>query len=841
MMQQYLAIKAEHSDKLLFYRMGDFYELFFEDAKRAAKLLDITLTARGNSAGEPIPMAGVPYHAAENYLARLIRMGESVAICEQVGDPATSKGPVERKVMRIVTPGTVTDAALLDERRENLISSIYGHKEEYGIATLDLTSGRFRVNQLHGQEQLQSELARLQPTEMLCSEQTQLSVNEINLRELPHWHFEYQGAYQRLCEQYGVAHLDGFGSKELPLAISAAGALLRYVEETQSALLQHLQPLICDHNNDILLIDANSRRNLELDRKSNSNSSLIEIIDQTVTPMGGRMLQRWLARPIRCQQTLRERYHAIETLLEQDDDISLQESLRSIGDIERILARISLKTARPRDLSQLRQALAQLPQIRDQLQPFDSPRLQQLLNIIEPHPELSELLNRAVIKEPPLLIRDGGVIAPGFDPELDRLRSLHQDADSYLQDLESREREESGLGSLKVKYNKVHGFFIEISRSQSDSVPAHYQRRQTLKNSERFTTPELKGFEAEALRAAEQALSLEKDLYERLLEELIPSIPSLQRSADALSELDLISGFCSSARTMDLVAPTLSDTPGIEIYNGRHLVVEQVLDQPFIGNDIKLGQERHMLIVTGPNMGGKSTYMRQIALIAVLAYIGSYVPADRAILGPIDQIFTRIGAADDLSSGRSTFMVEMTETATILNQATSQSLVLMDEVGRGTSTFDGLSLAWSSAIDLGERIKAMTLFATHFFELTTLSEEVEGIANIHLDAVEHRDKIIFMHQVKEGAANQSYGLQVAALAGVPSAVIERARLKLFELENEASQQQQGAQLDLFSTPIVPKVPDRYQPIIDELKSLNPDELTPKQALDALYQLKQLLN
>jgi len=840
-MQQYLRIKAQHPDTLLFYRMGDFYELFFEDARKAARLLDITLTARGQSGGDPIPMAGVPYHAAEQYLGRLVRLGESVALCEQIGDPATSKGPVERQVMRIITPGTLTDEALLDERRENLLMALHQQGSIYGLAVLELSTGRFSVQEVRGSEALQSELARLQPAELLTCEDSTLPEavrDRPGLRRLPPWHFDCDSATRLLCAQFGTHDLSGFGVEELTIALGAAGALLQYVRDTQRTAMPHLRSLAVERHEDGILLDAASRRNLELETSLSGHHehTLAGVLDRTATAMGSRCLRRWINRPIRAHGVLQQRYHAIGTLLDSGTHEVLHPILRGIGDVERILARVALKSARPRDLAALRHAVSRLPALHEVLSKADSPLLTVLALSIGTHPVVHDVLQRAIIETPPQLIRDGGVIAPGYDAELDELRALSEHADQYLIDLETRERERSGIANLKVSYNRVHGYYIEVTRAQSERVPDDYIRRQTLKGAERYITPELKGFEDKVLSARERALAREKSLYEALLDQLIAHLAALQVSTTALAELDALTNLAERAERLNLSPPQLSTAPGLHIEGGRHPVVERVLDTPFTPNDLDLDDTRRMLIITGPNMGGKSTYMRQIALIVLLAHIGSYVPAECAVIGPIDRIFTRIGAADDLAGGRSTFMVEMTETANILHNATDQSLVLMDEIGRGTSTYDGLSLAWACAAQLADQIRAYTLFATHYFELTVLPEQYPGMANVHLDAVEHGDRIVFLHAVKDGPADRSYGLHVAALAGVPQAVITAARLRLKELEGRPLTTQAGAQnppqLNLFAA-------EAPHPALVALTELHPDELTPRQALEALYRLKDL--
>lgn len=840
MMQQYLRIKADYPDMLLFYRMGDFYELFFSDAQKAAKLLDITLTARGQSSGKPIPMAGVPYHSAEGYLAKLIKLGESVVICEQVGDPATSKGPVERQVSRIITPGTVSDEALLEERRDNLLLALHGDANKFGLATLDITSGRFHVLEVHGEEALLGELARLRPAEILIndtSEHEKLLGNYPSVRRRPPWEFENSSAQRILTQQFQTKDLSGFGITHLPLAIGAAGCLLQYIQFTQRTALPHIRQINVEQRDESIILDAATRQNLEIttNLKGGNDNTLASVFDHTATAMGSRLLGRWLNQPQRNVSLLKQRQQNITLLLEHRIYQPLHQCLKQIGDIERGLARIALHTARPRDLSLLRHALTVIPEIRQQLLPVAAPELQSSLAKIQAFPEILELLQHAVVENPPALIRDGGVIARGYDSELDEFRALSSDASDYLLQLEQREKLRTGISTLKVAYNRVTGYYIEISRGQADNAPVDYIRRQTLKNCERFITPELKNFEDKVLSSHSRALAREKFLYEQLLEILRQDLEPLQLCAIALAELDVLANLAERADSLNLTAPTLAQETGVYIEAGRHPVVEQVLDVPFVPNDIHLDPKRRMLIITGPNMGGKSTYMRQTALIVLLTYIGSFVPAKSAIIGPIDRIFTRIGAADELASGRSTFMVEMTETANILHNATENSLVLMDEVGRGTSTFDGLSLAWACAAYLAQTIRAYTLFATHYFELTQLPEIITNVVNVHLNAIEHEDKIIFLHAVNEGPASQSYGLQVAQLAGVPQTVIQQAKIKLRELEQHGLVKQNSSlQPDLF------QAPQHSNPLLKMLGEINLDELSPRQALDILYQFKKLL-
>ncbi|ELD4507883.1 DNA mismatch repair protein MutS [Salmonella enterica] len=813
MMQQYLKLKAQHPEILLFYRMGDFYELFYDDAKRASQLLDISLTKRGASAGEPIPMAGIPHHAVENYLAKLVNQGESVAICEQIGDPATSKGPVERKVVRIVTPGTISDEALLQERQDNLLAAIWQDGKGYGYATLDISSGRFRLSEPADRETMAAELQRTNPAELLYAEdfaEMALIEGRRGLRRRPLWEFEIDTARQQLNLQFGTRDLVGFGVENASRGLCAAGCLLQYVKDTQRTSLPHIRSITMERQQDSIIMDAATRRNLEITQNlaGGVENTLAAVLDCTVTPMGSRMLKRWLHMPVRNTDILRERQQTIGAL--QDTVSELQPVLRQVGDLERILARLALRTARPRDLARMRHAFQQLPELHTQLETVDSAPVQALRKKMGDFAELRDLLERAIIDAPPVLVRDGGVIAPGYHEELDEWRALADGATDYLDRLEIRERERTGLDTLKVGYNAVHGYYIQISRGQSHLAPINYVRRQTLKNAERYIIPELKEYEDKVLTS----------------------------KGKALAELDVLVNLAERAWTLNYTCPTFTDKPGIRITEGRHPVVEQVLNEPFIANPLNLSPQRRMLIITGPNMGGKSTYMRQTALIALLAYIGSYVPAQNVEIGPIDRIFTRVGAADDLASGRSTFMVEMTETANILHNATENSLVLMDEIGRGTSTYDGLSLAWACAENLANKIKALTLFATHYFELTQLPEKMEGVANVHLDALEHGDTIAFMHSVQDGAASKSYGLAVAALAGVPKEVIKRARQKLRELEsispNAAATQVDGTQMSLLAAP------EETSPAVEALENLDPDSLTPRQALEWIYRLKSLV-
>jgi DNA mismatch repair protein MutS len=867
MMQQYLRIKAEHPHELVFYRMGDFYELFFDDAKTASDLIDITLTARGKSNGQPIPMAGVPYHAAEGYLAKLVQLGQSIAICEQIGDPATSKGPVERKVVRIVTPGTVTDEALLKEGKDNLLVAVNRQAESnlYGIASLDIGSGRFLVLEALGEDALQTELQRLNPAELLLTqdlENQSFADRYTGTRFRPSWEFDHDSAERLLCDQFSTQSLEAFGCQEAITAIGAAGCLLAYAKETQRTALPHISRIQLEDRDEAVTLDSATRRNLEIDINLNGSESntLFQLLNKSATCMGSRLLCRWLHRPLRQKVVLESRQDAIASLLQEYRFETIKSSLKVIGDLERILGRIALKSARPRDLSRLCLSLASYPEIQTLLKQHDASLLKDLGTAISEFPDIVDLLDRAIIDSPPVLIRDGGVIAEGYDEELDELRNISSNAGQFLIDLENQERERTGISTLKVGYNRVHGYYIEISRGQSEKAPAEYIRRQTLKNAERFITPELKTFEDKALSAKSRALSREKALYEDLIEQLNQSLQALQTSADAVAQLDVLNTLAERADALQFCRPQLSEERGIFITNGRHPVVEQVLNNGnFIPNDVTLNDDSSMLIITGPNMGGKSTYMRQTALITLLAHTGSFVPATEAQIGIVDRIFTRIGSSDDLAGGRSTFMVEMTETATILQNATAKSLVLMDEIGRGTSTFDGLSLAWACAEYLAKELQALCLFATHYFEITSLPEQCQGVVNMHLSATEHNDSIVFLYKIQQGPASQSYGLKVAQLAGIPRAVISEAEKQLAMLENgehphsnnsnshvnsslsssnsrkevsvDSSTKQQPHQTELFSSPT--------SAALEALAKVDPNELTPRQALELVFHMKTL--
>jgi len=859
MMQQYLRIKAEHPNELVFYRMGDFYELFFDDAKKASDLLDITLTARGKSGDNPIPMCGIPYHSADGYLAKLVKVGVSVAICEQIGDPATSKGPVERKVVRIVTPGTLSDESLLEENQDNLLICIDQYcdkrkeEERWGMAAMDLSSGRFTVQELENLEAVLSELQHLDPAELLINDSyahPDIIHDRRGVRPQPEWAFDQSSAEKLLNKQFNTHSLSGFGVENMTVGLRAAGCLLQYVRDTQKSALPHIRRITAEQYNDSVIMDAATRRNLEIDcnQHGGDDNTLYDVMENTSTAMGKRLLRRWLNRPLRDLQSIEQRQEAVQNLLENYQFESVREVLNNIGDMERILSRVALRSARPRDLSRLGASLTCFPQVQQELDKNTASLLTQLKEQIGTFPETVDLLQKAIIENPPMVIRDGGVIAEGYDEELDELRAISSNAGDFLVQMEAREKERTGLSTLKVGYNRVHGYFIEISRAQAEQAPVEYIRRQTMKNAERFITPELKEFEDKALSSKSRALTREKALYDKLVEKLNDELENLQQAAQAVAQLDVLNNFADRAEALNYSRPTLHDSPGIEIEDGRHSVVEQVLEDPFVPNNLALDNKQRMLIITGPNMGGKSTYMRQAALITLLAHTGSFVPAASAKIGIVDRIFTRIGSSDDLAGGRSTFMVEMTETANILHNATANSLVLMDEIGRGTSTFDGLSLAWACAVHLAEKVKAFTLFATHYFELTVLAEQMGHIRNVHLDATEHDDNIVFLHAVQEGAANRSYGLQVAKLAGIPGNVIAQASDKLHELEQQELTSDTAPTTVAEPQPVSPPdTPPAFQgelfappepKALETLRELDPDNFTPRQALDMLYQLKK---
>jgi DNA mismatch repair protein MutS len=847
MMRQYLGVKAEHPDKLVFYRMGDFYELFYDDAERASRLLDITLTSRGQSAGAPIPMAGVPFHAIEQHLARLMKAGESVVIVEQYGDPASSKGPMERRVSRIVTPGTLVDANLLDARRDSLLVAVSASAKRCGIAWLNLASGQFALTESPASE-LAANLARIEIAELLVAEDATLPLpplQQVATRTLPAWHFDPAAAERSLARHFGTRDLAGFGATDMPLAVGAAGALLGYAASTQTSALAHVRALEVVTTSSLIELDPATRRNLEIvaPLSGDEGSTLHTLLDGCVTSAGSRALRLWLTEPRRDPRHAIERHDAIEAMLyDARGRESLTTQLRRTTDVERIAARIALQSVRPRELAALRDTLAAAPALSAALAAFAAPLIANAAAALAVDVSWAMLLDRAIAIEPASNLRDGGVFASGYDADLDELRAIDTQCGDFLVALERRERERTGIASLKVEYNRVHGFYIEVTHGNVGRVPDDYRRRQTLKNAERYITPELKAFEDKALSAQERALAREKHLYQVLVESLLPAIPALQSLARALATADVLAALAERAQALRWVRPQFSGETGVRIVAGRHPVVAQQVES-FVANDVELTRERRLLVVTGPNMGGKSTYMRQTALIVLMAYCGSFVPAQSATFGPIDAIFTRIGAADDLAGGRSTFMVEMTEAAYIVHRATPQSLVLIDEIGRGTSTFDGLALAWAIAHRLAETNRSLTLFATHYFELTALAAEIDGCANVHFDAIETKSKsgdgIVFLHAVADGAASKSYGLQVARLAGLPAETVRQARNHLARLDQFSTQR--DGQRDLFAADEPPSMSaaPRESALAAHLAALDPDALSPREALQKLYELKRL--
>ena len=834
MMQHYLQTKAEYPDILLFYRMGDFYELFYDDAKRAADLLDLTLTYRGHAAGQAIPMAGLPYHALENYLARLLNKGESVAICDQIGDKPTGKAPMERQVTRIITPGTATDEALLDARRDNILLAIYQktQSKSFGLSFVDISDGRFHL--LHAQDtpQLMAEILRLQPKEILipasCHDLEWPIKTAIKIR--PDWDFDPQRAQELIRQQFNLQHLQALGEITEDVSWSTLGCLLVYLNITQRQTISHLTHLTIEKSKDFLYLDAATQRHLELFNHAQNagNHTLLTCLDHTACAMGSRRLRRWLSHPLRDHAVLRARQSAIKNLIPHA--LNLHDLLRQICDMERIISRISLGSARPRDLVQLRKTLALLPEIHPVLHDLSCDLTKNLSENLYPLPELLELLNHAIADAPNAWVRDGGVIAQGFDQELDELRVLNQTVHELVLALEQEEKSRTSLSTLKVGHNRIQGYYIELSKAQAERAPQHYQRKQTLKQVERYVTPELTAFDERVSSAESRALAREKWLYEHILQSMQAEIAALKQRAHALADLDVLCNLAERSQTLGWACPSLVDDHIIEINQGRHPVIQSIVKERFIANDLTLDAENFVLLITGPNMGGKSTYMRQNALIIVLAHIGSFVPADSARIGPIDQLFTRIGASDDLASGRSTFMVEMTETAYILRNATANSLVLIDEIGRGTSTQDGMALAHATCTYLAQTIRAYTLFATHYFELTKLSDQFSCLRNVHVDALSEKSNLVFLYHMHPGPANRSYGIEVAALAGLPDEVLTLAKAYLLE-HNSADHIQ-------INVPVLPPEP-RLSTVLHALSQIDPDQLSAREALNALYHLKSL--
>ena len=841
MMQQYLSIKAEYEDTLLLYRMGDFYELFFEDAEIASKLLGITLTSRGRANGR-IKMAGVPFHSVNQYIQKLIAQSIPVAICEQVGD-ATGKGPVDRKVVRVFTPGTLTDDNLLDARSENLLVSAHQIDHSWSLAILEISSGRFSARDYPDLHQIQSEVERIKPAEVLVEEDSPLvqSLHSKGVQEIPGWYFSYERAAELLKKQFGVRDLTAFECERHPGGTAVAGALLQYATDVYGKDLPHIERLKFNSPNDSLQIDHYSWRNLEIESTlaGDTKNSLLSLLDKCTTSMGARQLRRWLRFPVRDRKEIERRHQIIEHLLIDSRYETVRKSLKEFCDIERIASRIATRSAKPIDLVRLKETFELVPQLIESASADECRETTKLCRSIQALPELTELLHRAVRVPPAAVLRDGGVIQQGYDDELDVLTKLRDDSGLALVEMETRERKRAGIKNLRIKYNRIHGYFIEVSRLAADQLPDDYVRRQTLKHNERFITPELRTFEGKILSAKEKSIAREKFLYEELIENIQRFVSDIQITARAIAELDSLCNFAFISRELDLTCPVLTDRPQVSIVGGRHLLIESVLNTPFVANDTELNDTDRLLLITGPNMGGKSTYMRQTALIVLLAHTGSFVPAVSATIGRIDRIFTRIGASDDLSSGNSTFMVEMTEMATILHNATNQSLVIVDEIGRGTSTFDGLALAWACAKSLLVDVRALCMFSTHYYEITALADTLLGARNVHLDAVQYRGEIVFLFTVKSGATNQSYGIQVAQLAGIPSKVISTASDKLSEL-TDSSCRQSSNHMEL---PVQPTIFDLLvtppSPVLDKLSDIQPDDLSPREALELLYELKQL--
>ena len=851
MMQQYLGLKADFPGTLLFYRMGDFYEMFYADAEKAARLLDITLTTRGQSAGQPVVMAGVPFHSMEGYLAKLIRHGESVAICEQVGEVGASKGPVERKVVRVVTPGTLTDSELLNEKSESMLMAVHqGPRNRCGLAWLSVTQGVVHLAEC-APDQVADWIGRVAPSELAYSagcttpfedrlKRLRASSHALYLTARPEWQFDSALGQRKLLDALQTASLSSWNAQDLPLAHAAAAALLGYAEHTQGRSLTHIHSVQVQRDDELMDLPATTRRNLELVQtlRGEDSPTLFSLLDTCMTGMGSRMLKSWLLEPRRDRSEAQHRLHAISTL-KSNLWQTLRGQLKGCADVERITARTALRQVRPRELVALVQTLQKTELLAQHLRGLEG-YLAHISQALQPPSYCAVLLGRAIAAEPAALVRNGGVIADGFDADLDELRGIQTNCDAFLLDLEVREKARTGIANLRVQFNKVHGFYIEVTTGQVDKVPDDYRRRQTLKNAERFITPELKAFEDKALSAQERALAREKWLFEQVLDQLQAHIPQLTRVARALAALDALCALTERALTLDWNAPQFVTEPCIDITQGRHPVVQARLAElssgNFIANDTRLGPKARMQIITGPNMGGKSTYMRQVALIVLLASMGSYVPASACRLGPIDAIHTRIGAADDLANAQSTFMLEMTEGAQILHSATPHSLVLMDEIGRGTSTFDGLALASAIATQLHDKTQAFTLFATHYFELTEFPATHHAALNVHVSAAEAGRDIVFLHAIEPGPASRSYGIQVARLAGMPAAVLNQARHTLEALESHAADSQ--AQVDLFAAPPVTETATASA-VETALVAINPDALTPREALEALYQLKAL--
>ncbi|MYD81063.1 MAG: DNA mismatch repair protein MutS [Gammaproteobacteria bacterium] len=845
MIQQYLAIKAQHPDDLLFYRMGDFYELFFDDAVVAAELLEITLTSRGRKSGNPIPMCGVPFHAVDNYLNRLVSMGRSVVICEQVGDPNATRGPVERKVQRIVTPGTLTEDALLDSDRESVLVAISATRSRFrnaGLAWINLSTGSFVGAEVKSYADLVAILESINPTEVLIPEGCTEVWSDAAQRELDPLRFDHSLGKTSLTKHFGTKDLNGFGFSDKPQAVGAAAAALSYAQDACRQPLDFIDGIQLHANQSTLHMDAQTRRNLEINRRISSPESsgtLFDVLNFTATPMGSRLLRQWLNEPSAIVEEVHDRHDLVEAILTTKSYNSFTRELRPIGDMHRTVTRVALKSASPRDLQRIKLSAQCYDEIKELISDLGNETEIDKFERLPDLSDISNLIEHAIVEEPPAFVRDGGMIASGFDAELDELRAIRSHASEFLQDLERRERERTGVSTLRVGHNRVHGYYIEVTRTQSAEMPENYVRRQTLKNTERFVTEELWEFEEKYVRSETDALAREKELYSELLTQLEKSASELRVVSEALARVDVLNSFAIAARERGYTRPEFTNEPVLTIEEGKHPVLAANAEMDFVPNSLELNELRRMLVVTGPNMGGKSTYMRQTALIVILAYAGSFVPANRALIGPIDGIFTRIGASDDLSAGQSTFMVEMTETANILHNASSSSLVLLDEIGRGTSTYDGLALAMAVAHAMAQRVQSFTLFSTHYFELTALADNLKTVHNVHLSAIEHNRKVVFLHSVQEGPASQSYGIHVARLAGIPGKVLQQARNQLHRLEQLAIKNGESDYMDLFESHLEQENYDH--PVIERLRRLNLDEVSPKSAHDLLYELLEVID
>ncbi|CCG19185.1 DNA mismatch repair protein MutS [Taylorella asinigenitalis 14/45] len=851
MMQQYFNLKSQAGDDvLLMFRMGDFYEMFYDDAQLASRILNLTLTKRGHTGGNDIPMAGIPVQSLDQYLSRLVASGLSVAIGEQVGDPASSKGPVERKLVRIITPGTITDENLLPQKSDSLILCIYSKGVHSGITWLNLANGDFASSEILSKS-LDQELYRLSPAEIIVPESSNYKFSyKCTITKVPDWHFDLKECTLRLKEFFKIDDLSVFGlGVEASLNIISAGCLLRYIVKTQNENLGHIKKIYIESESRFLGLDPFTRKNLELTESLSSSKgpTLFSTLDNCETGMGSRLLRNWIHNPLKNNSEINERQTNVSQFLQPTNEEfsisqilkTLKDQLKPITDIERLSSRVAMLTIKPKELAKLRDSLHTLEVVRKFLLE-NYGNLSINLECIPKAEELKEYLSRAIATEPSTQIRDGGVIAKGFDAELDDLRNTSSNNGSFLLEYETKLKEATGISLLRVEYNRVQGFFIEIPKSRAENVPDTFRRKQTLKNVERFTTPELKQWEDKILSADERALKREKYLYDEILQNIQIWVSLLQDIAKLVASIDVYSALAYHAYNNNWIKPELVEGTSIAIEQGRHPVVERTIEK-FTANDCFLNSENRMQIITGPNMGGKSTYMRQTALIVLLARMGSYVPAESASIGEVDAIFTRIGASDDLAGGRSTFMVEMIEAASILTNSTNGSLVLMDEIGRGTSTYDGLSLAWAIACRLLNHNKSLTLFATHYFELTRLVDEYKGIANVHLSAVETSDGLVFMHEVHDGPANKSYGIQVAQKAGLPMAVIKQAQNVLERLN-----QSNSSQMDLFDTQVSDidvsfedpaETRDKFKNLQDFISDIDPDELSPREALETLYRLK----